>query len=137
MSKYRNTVYYDFKSRFIAIFSSNYWHRLVLKIPFPDHIFSKISKYRTESSHFLSTGKYYTKTPLLQVFNLHIYIYIYIYVYIYIFIYIYIYIICHIDRFSNRFLYRTTMLNVYHMHHDVPNFIYSIPDFFFNFKCLF
>ena len=58
MSKYRNTVYYDFKSRFLAIFSSNYRHRLVLKIPFSDHIFSKISKYRTEKFHFPSTGKY-------------------------------------------------------------------------------
>ena len=35
MSKYRNTVYYDFKSQFLVIFSCNYRHRLVLKIPFP------------------------------------------------------------------------------------------------------
>ena len=59
MSKYQNTVYYDIKSRFLVIFSSNYRHRLVLKIPFPDHIFLKASKYRTEKLRFLSTGKYY------------------------------------------------------------------------------
>ena len=64
MSKYRNTVYYDFKSRFLAIFSSNYRHRLVLKIPFSDHIFSKISKYRTEKFHFPSTGKYTPPPPI-------------------------------------------------------------------------
>ena len=58
MSKYRNTVFYDFKSRFLVIFSSNYRHVLVLKIPFPDHIFPKISKYHTENLHFTSTGKY-------------------------------------------------------------------------------
>ena len=61
MSKYRNTVYYDFKSRFLVIFPSNYRHRLVLEIPFPDHIFSKISKYHTENLHFSSTGKYYVR----------------------------------------------------------------------------
>ena len=55
----RNTVYYDFKSRFLVIFSSNYQHRLVLEIPIPDHIFLKISKYRTENLHFPSTGKHY------------------------------------------------------------------------------
>ena len=49
MSKYRNTIYYDFKSRFLVIFSFNYQHRLVLKIPFPDHIFPKISKFCTEN----------------------------------------------------------------------------------------
>ena len=43
MFKYQNTVYYGFKSRFFVIFSSNYRHGLVLKIPFPDHIFPKIS----------------------------------------------------------------------------------------------
>ena len=59
MSKYRNTVFYDFEPRFLFIFSSNYWHRLVLEILFPDHIFPKISKYRTENLCFLSTGKYY------------------------------------------------------------------------------
>ena len=42
-----------------SLFSSKYRHRLVLKIPFLDHIFSKISKYRTENLHFPSTGKYY------------------------------------------------------------------------------
>ena len=57
MSKYRNTVFYDFKCRFLVIFSSNYRHRVVLKIPFPDHIFPKISKYRTENLHFPSTNK--------------------------------------------------------------------------------
>ena len=30
----------------------------MLKIPFPDHIFLKISKYRTENIHLPSTGKY-------------------------------------------------------------------------------
>ena len=69
MSKYRNTVYYDFKSRFLAIFSSNYHHRLLLKIPFPDHTFSKISKYRTENLHFSSTGKYYALSPPAAPFN--------------------------------------------------------------------
>ena len=59
MSKYRNTVFYDFKSRFLVLFSSNYRHRLVLKIPFPDYIFPKISKYRSENLHFPSNGKYY------------------------------------------------------------------------------
>ena len=53
--------YYDFESRFLVIFSSNYWHRQVLKIPFPDHIFLKISKYHTENLHFLSTEKYYAQ----------------------------------------------------------------------------
>ena len=51
MSKYRNTVYYDFKSHFLVIFFFNYWHCLVLKIPFPDHIFPKISKFCTENLH--------------------------------------------------------------------------------------
>ena len=59
MFKYRNTVYYDFKSRFLIIFSRNYRHRLVLEIPFLDHMFPKISKYRTENLHFLSTCKCY------------------------------------------------------------------------------
>ena len=45
MSKYENTVFYDFKSRFLVIFFCNSRHRLVLKIPFPNHIFPKISKY--------------------------------------------------------------------------------------------
>ena len=53
MSKYRNTVYYDFKSHFLVIFFFNYWHCLVLKIPFPDHIFPKISKFCTENLHSL------------------------------------------------------------------------------------
>ena len=60
MSKYRNTVFYDFKSRFIVIISGNYRHRLVWKIPFPDHFFPIISKYRAENLHFLFTGKYYS-----------------------------------------------------------------------------
>ena len=64
MSKYRSTVFYDFKFRNLVIFSSNYRHRLVLKIPFPDHIFLKISKYRTQNLHFPSTGKY-TPPPLI------------------------------------------------------------------------
>ena len=59
MSKYRNTVYYDFKSRLLIIFSSNYGNRLVLKLLFPEHIFIKILKYRTENLHFSFTGKYY------------------------------------------------------------------------------
>ena len=59
MFKYRNTVFYDFKSRFLLVFSSNYRDRLVLKIPFPDHIFPQISKYRNENLHFPSTSKYY------------------------------------------------------------------------------
>ena len=63
MFKYRNTVCYDFKSRFLVIFSRNYRHHLVLKIPFPDHIFPKISKYRTENLHFPSTVKYYATHP--------------------------------------------------------------------------
>ena len=44
MSKYQNTIYYDFKSQFLVIFSSNERHRLVLKTLFPDHFFLKISK---------------------------------------------------------------------------------------------
>ena len=59
MSKYRNIVFDDFKSRFLANFFSNYRHRLVLEIPFLNHIFLKTSKYRTENLHFPSTGKYY------------------------------------------------------------------------------
>ena len=57
-SKYRNAVDYDLKSQFLVIFSSNYRHRLVLKIPFPWHIFPQISKYRTKNLYFPSTGKY-------------------------------------------------------------------------------
>ena len=38
-------------------------HRLVLKIPFPDHIFLKMLKSRTENLHFLSTGIYYSSHP--------------------------------------------------------------------------
>ena len=63
MSKYRNTFYEDFKPQFLVIFSRNYRHRVVLKIPFPDQIFPKISKYRTENLHFPSTGKYYALPP--------------------------------------------------------------------------
>ena len=59
MSKYRNIVFDDFKSRFLANFFSNYRHRLVLEIPFLNHIFLKTSKYRTENLHFPSTAKYY------------------------------------------------------------------------------
>ena len=67
MPKYQNTVYYDIKSWVLVIFSSNYRHRLVLKIPFPDHIFLKTSKYRTENLRFLSIGKHYppSSPPLL------------------------------------------------------------------------
>ena len=57
--KYRNTVYYDFKSQFLVIFSSIYRHRLVLEIPFSDHIFPNVSKHCTENLQFSSTGKYY------------------------------------------------------------------------------
>ena len=64
MSKYRNTIYYDFKSRFLVIFSFNYQHCLVLKILFPDHIFPKISKFCTENLHSLSIGKYLPPPPL-------------------------------------------------------------------------
>ena len=56
MSKYRNTVYYNFKSWFLVIFSFNYHHLLVLKIPFPDHTFPKISKFCTENLHSPSIG---------------------------------------------------------------------------------
>ena len=44
MFKYRNTVYCDFKARFVIIFSNNYRHCLVLEILLPSHIFPKISK---------------------------------------------------------------------------------------------
>ena len=44
MSKYRNAIYYDFKSLYLVIFYRDYRHRLVLKIPFPDNNFPKISK---------------------------------------------------------------------------------------------
>ena len=67
MSKYRNTVFYNFKSRFLVIFSSNYMHRLVLKIPLPDHIFPTISKCRAENLHFPSTSKYYAPHPLFFI----------------------------------------------------------------------
>ena len=43
---------------FSLFFSSNYRHRLVLKIPFPWHIFPSISKYRTENLYFPSIRKY-------------------------------------------------------------------------------
>ena len=59
ISKYRNTVFLISNLYFSLFFFSNYRHRLVLKIPFPHHAFPKISKYRTENLHFLSTGKYY------------------------------------------------------------------------------
>ena len=62
MCKYRKNVYYDIKSRFLVILSNNHRHRLVLEIPFPEYIFPKISKYRTENLYFPSTGKYYA-TP--------------------------------------------------------------------------
>ena len=64
ISKCRNTVFCVFESRFLVIFSSNYRHRMVLKIPFPDHIFPKISKYRFENLHLPSTGKYYASLVL-------------------------------------------------------------------------
>ena len=67
MSKYRNTVFYDYQYRFPVIFSSNYGHRLVLKLPFPDHVFSKISKYRIENLYCPSTGN--TMPPLLLLFD--------------------------------------------------------------------
>ena len=66
MSKYQNTIFYDFKSRFLVIFFSNYRHRLGLKIPFPDHIFAKILQYRTENLHFLFTSKYYVLMDTLK-----------------------------------------------------------------------
>ena len=64
MSKYRNTFIMisnpDFSLFFLVI-------GLVLKIPFPDHIFLKISKYCIENLHFPSTGKYYAHPfPLTQ-----------------------------------------------------------------------
>ena len=68
MSKYRNTVFYDFKSRFLVIFVSNYRHRPVLKISFPDHIFPKISKYCTENLYFPSTGKHHAPLPPVPSF---------------------------------------------------------------------
>ena len=67
MFKYRNTLYYDFKSWFLIIFSSNYQHRLVLEIPFPDDIFPKISKHHTENLNFPSTSKYYAFSFLTSV----------------------------------------------------------------------
>ena len=45
MSRYRNIIFYDFKFQFLVIFFSSYLHRLVFKIPFPDHIFPKISNF--------------------------------------------------------------------------------------------
>ena len=69
MSKYRNAVYYDFKSRFLVIFFSSYRHRLVLKIPFLENIFPKISKYCTENLHFPSTDKYYVSSPFPPTLN--------------------------------------------------------------------
>ena len=63
MSKYRNTVFYDFKSQFLMDFSSNYRDRLVWEIPFPNRFFPKISKYRTVKLFFPSTGKYYAPPP--------------------------------------------------------------------------
>ena len=58
MSKYQNTIFYEFKSWFLVVFSSNYRHCLVFKIPFPDHIFPTILKYRIKNIHFSSTSKY-------------------------------------------------------------------------------
>ena len=69
MSKYRNTVFYDYQSRFPVIFSSNYGHRLVLKLPFPDHVFFKISKYRIENLYCPSTGKHYAP-PVIIIWHL-------------------------------------------------------------------
>ena len=65
MFKYRN----NFKSRFLVIFFSNYRHRLVLETPFPDNIFLKISKYRTENLHFPSTSINYAKQEFLTSFT--------------------------------------------------------------------
>ena len=59
MFKYQNTVFYDFKSRFLVVFF--FRNRVVLKTPFPDHIFPKISKYRTEN--LLSRPPANTKAP--------------------------------------------------------------------------
>ena len=73
ISKYR---FYDYQSRFPVIFSSNYGYCLVLKLPFPDHVFSKISKYRIENLYCPSTGKYYAPpcyyylTPLSDLIRL-------------------------------------------------------------------
>ena len=39
---------------------------LVLKIPFPDHIFPTISKYRTENLHLRSTGKCCAPLPMTE-----------------------------------------------------------------------
>ena len=68
MSKYRNTFIMisnpDFSLFFLVI-------ALVLKIPFPDHIFLKISKYRAENIYFPSTEKYYAPSPLLQCRSTH------------------------------------------------------------------
>ena len=41
MFNYRNTVFYDYQSSFLVIFSSNYRYRLELKLPFPNHVFSR------------------------------------------------------------------------------------------------
>ena len=58
--------FYDFKSRFLIIFSNIYWHRLVLEMPFPHRIFPKISKYRSKNLPFPSPGKYYAP-PLYRL----------------------------------------------------------------------
>ena len=68
MSKYRNTFFWNYQSRFLVIFSSNYRHHLVLKIPFPDYIFPKISKYRIENFYCPSTSKCYAP-PLFLLFD--------------------------------------------------------------------
>ena len=70
MSKYRNTFFWNYQSRFLVIFSSNYRHHLVLKIPFPDHIFPKISKYRTENFYCPSTSKCYAPPTVLIIWHL-------------------------------------------------------------------
>ena len=59
MSKYRNTVFYDFKFRFLDVFFQ--------KLPAPlsvGNTVSRLSKYRTENLHFPSTGKYYAPLHL-------------------------------------------------------------------------
>ena len=52
---------------FFCFFFSIYQHHLWLEVPFSDHIFPKISKYRTENLHFPSTGKYYATTSPLPL----------------------------------------------------------------------
>ena len=50
MSKYRNSLFYDFKSRFLVIFFSNYWYRFVLKYRLP---ITFVPKSRNQDWYFI------------------------------------------------------------------------------------